>query len=663
MLDHAYLIPLLPLAASVLILFFGRWLPLEGAFIGIAVAAWGLVHAGFILGAVYLHPVDVLVHEGITGRYFEMARDWFTVGNFRMELGVMIDGMAAMMLVVVTLVSFLVQVYSLGYQHGKPRFGRYYAYLSFFTAAMLILVVSNNLLQFFIGWELMGVSSYLLIGFEFERPAAAYASRKAFITTRVGDLGFYAGLLLLFTALGTANFGIISAEHVRAIGPGLATAIALLLFCGAAGKSAQLPLHVWLPDAMEGPTPVSALIHAATMVAAGVFLLGRFSYIFELSPIAQSVVAWTGGLTALGAALSAITATDIKKVLAYSTISQLGYMVLAMGVGDHQAGMFHLTTHAFFKALLFLGAGSVIHSVHTNEMPLMGGLGKKMPVTFITMSCAWLAIIGFPYISSGFYSKEAILAAVYEKHQYVLFAIAGFTAFLTTFYMTRLMILTFIGTPRDAHRFQHAHESGPTMTLPLSLLAVLSIVSGFLLHYIWPFAKLVPKAAEVVAEASTDAASEPGHLVVLGVSLAALALGLIGAYAVYVLGSPNPKRLAERFPRIYTALGTRYFDAFYLKLVDVLCFKPAAFLAAFDYEVVDQFFVDGVGTIGRFFSRVKSWIDDHIVDGVLVNGFGWVALKVGAGLRSVQTGVVQNYLLAAALGVFALILWAVGAFG
>jgi NADH:ubiquinone oxidoreductase subunit 5 (subunit L)/multisubunit Na+/H+ antiporter MnhA subunit len=271
------------------------------------------------------------------------------------------------------------------------------------------------------------------------------------------------------------NFGIIGNEYLSNISPALATVIALLLFAGAVGKSAQVPLHVWLPDAMEGPTPVSALIHAATMVAAGVFLLARFHFLFALSPTAQTIVAWTGGITALGAALSALTATDIKKVLAYSTISQLGFMVLAMGVGDPQAGMFHLTTHAFFKALLFLGAGSVIHAVHTNEMPLMGGLAKKLPITAITMFCAWLAIIGFPYVGAGFYSKEAILAAIYESHHPALFAVAGFTAFLTTFYMTRLMLLTFWGTPRDGDRFGHAHESGPTMAIPL---------------WFWPFSLL-----------------------------------------------------------------------------------------------------------------------------------------------------------------------------
>ncbi|MBK8871381.1 MAG: NADH-quinone oxidoreductase subunit L [Elusimicrobia bacterium] len=654
MLDYAYLIPLLPLAASVLILFFGKKLPLGGAWIGILAAGWGVVQSFGILANVYLRP-DLLPFEGVSGRFFERTWDWFTIGPVRVETGVMIDGMAAMMLVVVTVVSFLVQVYSLGYQHGKPRFSRYYAYLSFFTSAMLLLVVANNLLQFFMGWELMGLSSYLLIGFEFERPAAAYASRKAFITTRIGDVGFYLGLLLLFTSLGTLNFGLIGNEY-KSLTPALATVISLLLFAGAVGKSAQVPLHVWLPDAMEGPTPVSALIHAATMVAAGVFLLARFHFLFALSPFALTLVAWTGGITALGAALSALTATDIKKVLAYSTISQLGFMVMSMGVGDPQSGMFHLTTHAFFKALLFLGAGSVIHAVHTNEMPLMGGLAKKLPITAIAMFCAWLAIIGFPYVGSGFYSKEAILGAVLAAHHPALFAVAAFAAFLTTFYMTRLMILTFWGTPRDGERFGHAHESGPAMAIPLAILAVFSIGAGFLLHFVFPFDKWV------VINALHHGAHD-GHGVVLGVSLVALAAGLSLAVAMYVFKKPDPVWVAGRFPALYQLVTVRYFDKAYLYLSDVLCFKPARILAEFDYNFLDQFVVDGVGAVGQWLGRVHKWVDDVIVDGVCVNGWGWLADRLGSGVRAVQSGFVQNYLLAAALGVGVLLLWIAGVLG
>jgi len=664
MLEHAYLIPLLPLAASLLILFFGKRLPLEGAFLGILAAGWGLIQSIAILVSIYVHP-ELLTNAGASGPFFEMSWDWFSVGFTRLEVGVLIDGMSAMMLAVVTLVSLLVQIYSVGYQHGKERFGRFFAYLSFFTAAMLILVVSNNLFQFFMGWELMGLCSYLLIGFEFERPAAAYAGRKAFITTRIGDLGFYLGLLLLFTTTGSLNFNIIGSEHLGTLAP-VATLIALLLLCGTIGKSAQVPLHVWLPDAMEGPTPVSALIHAATMVAAGVFLLARFHFVFALSEMALTVTAWVGGITALGAALSALTATDIKKVLAYSTISQLGFMVLGMGVGDPTAGLFHLTTHAYFKALLFLGAGSVIHAVHTNEMPLMGGLAKKLVFTSITMGVAWLAIIGFPF-TSGFYSKEAILGAVYNRHQYVLFGIAAFSAFLTTFYMTRMMILTFYGTPRDAHRFGHAHESGPSMTIPLMVLAVPSAFLGLLFHShglsFDKWVQLTGKAAEHTAHAAEAAAGHGGHYIVLGASLAAVSLGLVLSIAMYVFKTPDPARLAAALPGVYRLLNDRFFDPFYVKISEIFCFLPARFLSAFDYIVIDQGAVDGVGRLGGMLSRVHRWWDDVVVDGVFVNGLGWAAQKLGAGVRALQSGAAQAYLLATAVGVFALVLWAVGVFG
>lgn len=669
MLESAYLIPLLPLAASLLILFFGKRLPLEGAFLGILAAGWGFAHSLGILATIYIHP-DLLTNTGVSGPFFELSWDWFITGFTRLEVGVLIDGMSAMMLVVVTLVSLLVQLYSVGYQHGKERFGRFFAYVSFFTAAMLILVVSNNLFQFFIGWELMGLCSYLLIGFEFERPAAAYAGRKAFLTTRVGDLGFYLGLLLIFTATGSLNFNIISGEHLKILAP-IATTVALLLLCGTIGKSAQAPLHVWLPDAMEGPTPVSALIHAATMVAAGVFLLARFHFVFALSEIALTVTAWVGGITALGAALSALTATDIKKVLAYSTISQLGFMVLAMGVGDPTAGLFHLTTHAYFKALLFLGAGSVIHAVHTNEMPLMGGLAKKMVITAITMFVAWLAIIGFPG-TSGFYSKEAVLAAIYDKHQLVLFAMAGTTAFLTTFYMTRMMILTFVGTPRDAHRFGHAHESGPTMTIPLIVLAIPSALLGLVFHTnAFSFDRWVQltgssDAARLVAEhvaVAGEAGAHGGHGVVLATSLAAVSLGIVLAVAMYIFKTPDPARVAAAFPRVHGILTNRFFDPAYLWLAEWTIFKPARFLSAFDYNVIDQGLVDGVGRWGNRLSRLHRWWDDVVVDGVFVNGFGWAAQRLGAAVRSVQSGAAQSYLLATALGVLTLVLWAVGVFG
>jgi NADH-quinone oxidoreductase subunit L len=652
MLEHVHLIALFPLAAAFLILFFGRRLPQEGAFLGIAAIGLGLIHSIALLGGIFSGSV-VLPDAGPAGACFQRSWEWFRSGPFTFELGVLVDGMSVLLLFVVTLVSTLVQVYSLSYQRGKPRLGRYYAYLSLFTSAMLMLVLANNFLQFFIGWELMGVSSYLLIGFEFEREAAAYAGRKAFITTRIGDVGFYLGLLLLFTQLKTYNF-----VELHKLAPtlalGTATAAALLLFCGSVGKSAQVPLHVWLPDAMEGPTPVSALIHAATMVAAGVYLVARFFFVFALSPTALQVVAWTGGATALIAALSALTASDIKKVLAYSTISQLGYMMMAMGAGNPQAGMFHLTTHAFFKALLFLGAGSVIHAVHTNEMGKMGGLSKKMPSTAVTFALATGAIIGVPFLS-GFYSKEEILGALLTSGHGGLFVVAVLTAFLTTFYMCRLYILTFLGTPRDPQRFGHAHESPSLITIPLWALGALSVVGGFVLAKGLPIHHLIP-GPEAVENAHV-------HHLVLGSSLTALAGGIALAYSMYVRGVPDPGKLALKFPGVYAFLNRRYADEFYLHLVEWFGWKPGRVLAALDYHVLDQGLVDGVGRVGRVLAVAGRWLDDVVVDGVLVNGTGVVSQFVGAQVRRLQNGSVQRYLLALAFGLSVLALWALQALG
>jgi NADH-quinone oxidoreductase subunit L len=653
MLENAYLIPLLPFCAAVVILFFGRWLPLQGAWLGIAAALYGLAHSVGLASGIYTGAL-VLPQEGFGGRFFESSVSWFSTGLFRVEAGLLIDGMSAMMLVVVTLVSFLVQVYSLGYQHGKPRFGRYYAYLSMFTAAMLLFVVANNFFQAFVGWELVGVCSYLLIGFEFERPAAAYAGRKAFITTRVGDLGLYVGLLLLLSSVGTFNFSILEKEHVQAglISPGLACAISLLLFCGAIGKSAQLPLHVWLPDAMEGPTPVSALIHAATMVAAGVFLVARVHFLFAVSETALTVVAWVGGLTALVAALNALVANDIKRVLAFSTVSQLGYMMLSMGVNDPHAGMFHLTTHAFFKALMFLGAGSVIHAVHTNDIWRMGGLSKKMPITFVTFLCGTLAIIGFPMFA-GFFSKEAILAAVLAQHNMPLFAIAGFTALLTAFYMCRMFFLTFLGDPRDPHLFAHAHEGGASMTLPLSVLAILAVASGFFFTFVWPFHHWVP----------APPGEHHGAGLALGVSLASLVIGAGLAWSMYRRKQPDPAALAREWPRVHAFLHARIADEIYLKGIERFIYAPARAMSRFDYDVLDQAVVDGFAWASNKVSRFKRWFDDVILDGLLVNGAGYAVQTFGAGVRLLQTGFAQFYLLVIAFGLSLLILWAVRAFG
>jgi len=639
MVEHAYLIALLPLASALIIFFFGDWLPKKGSWLGILAIAASLVMS-----------IDLFMRwqDGSLKLGTEMTWAWFSAGIYPLEWGVLLDGPALVMLLVVCTVSFLVQIYSLGYMHDSPRFKRFYAYLSFFTFSMLILVLANNYLQFFVGWEVMGMCSYLLISFEFERDAAAAAGNKAFLTTKLGDLGFYAGLLATFFAVGTFNFGQIQAHlHDGTVSPHMAFIIAMLFFCGAVGKSAQVPLYVWLPDAMEGPTPVSALIHAATMVAAGVFLVARTYGFFMLAPMGLEVVAWVGGITAVFAATMAVTASDIKKVLAYSTISQLGYMMLGLGVAGYTAGLFHLTTHAAFKALLFLGAGSVIHAAHTNDMWKMGSLAKQMFTTGMTFFIGSLALAGI-YPFAGFFSKDMILTSAYQSHHYVLFGMGCFTAFLTAFYMMRACALTFMGEARERDRFAHAHESPWSMTIPLIILAILSVVVGKLLLmggtlqqlFFWPGVPEVEESHLVTALAS-------------GSAIAGIALG----WLIYLGRLVNPATLAETFRPVYVLLSNKwYVDEIY----GVLFIRPTQQLsqamAWFDDNVIDRIGVDGTGWVADKLSILQSWLDDHVVDEG-VDGTGWTINALGALARRAQTGFVQNYLLVIALGFVALIFW------
>ncbi|HVE14830.1 MAG TPA: NADH-quinone oxidoreductase subunit L, partial [Elusimicrobiota bacterium] len=564
-----------------------------------------------------------------------------------------IDGPAVIMLFVVTLVSFLVQVYSLSYMHGEARFKRYYAFLSFFTASMLGLVVSSNLLVLFGCWELVGVASYQLIGFWFEKPGPAYASKKAFMTTKLGDMGLYIGLLLLFAYAGTFDLNMLK-DRV-AMGPEylpaqVAATIGVLFLFGAAGKSAQVPLFIWLPDAMEGPTPVSALIHAATMVAAGIYLVARTYFIYAAGPASLEVVAWTGLITAMLAASMALTATDIKRVLAFSTVSQLGYMMLGLGVGGYTSGLFHLTTHAFFKALLFLGAGSVIHAVHSNDMREMGGLSKKMPATFLTMTIGTMAISGFPFLS-GWYSKEAILHDVY-LHSPLMWLLAIATAALTSFYMFRLLFMTFLGKSRDHHKWDHAHESPLTMTAPLWILAVLSIVSGGVLEHNELFASLVHFGKE--GAAAEGHAGAPGWLGFAAFS--AFAVGLAGAYQLYSSGDLTAATALRRgCGPVAELLEARYgFDKFFLVLVD-LSDRIAAALYWFDANIVDAIFVDGWALVADAFSMIGNFFDNVVVDSA-VDGVGSATRGAGWALRKLARGQVQEYLLYVALSVSLLFL-------
>ncbi len=499
MIRYAYIIPFLPLLSFFINIAVGKRLPRKGDWLCLGTIAIGLAMS---IGIFY----EVFRAYDPNFRY-HVVFPWLTVGDRALfNAGILIDNVTAVMLLVVTIVSTLVHLFSIGYMHGDPRYSRYFAYLSIFSFSMLGLVLAESFLFIYIFWELVGLSSYLLIGFWFEKKSASDAGKKAFIVNRVGDFGFLIGILIIYATCGVLGYD----EVFLAIGEGklsgtLLTLAGIAVFCGAIGKSAQFPLHVWLPDAMEGPTPVSALIHAATMVAAGVYLVGRVYPMF--TPDAFLFIAYFGLITLFITATIALAQNDIKKVLAYSTCSQLGYMIMGLGVGGYTAGLAHLTTHAAFKACLFLGSGSVIHAVHSQDIQEMGGLRKKMPITFVTFLIATLAISGVPGFS-GFYSKDMILGAALEfgmksanPLHMIFFIGALFTAGLTAFYMFRLVILTFFGAPKDHHKFDHAHESPPNMWVPLVILAGLS----FSFWYSGWFGTLVQKPKSVANLAGISA--------------------------------------------------------------------------------------------------------------------------------------------------------------
>jgi NADH-quinone oxidoreductase subunit L len=644
MLENVYLVPLIPLAAAFIILLLApedRHSPMP--FVSLLATGWCLIQSLFILGG---------VAAGSIALPYQMDWRWFSFGAsvagkpflYDMPIGVLIDGPAALMLVVVCLVSFLVQVYSLGYMHGDARLKRYYAYLSFFTASMLGLVVSSNLLVTFCCWELVGFSSYILIGFWFEKKDPPAAGKKAFITTKLGDLGFYLALLLIFAQVGSFQLSQIQQFVERGYMPAWAcTAIGLGLLCGAAGKSAQFPLLIWLPDAMEGPTPVSALIHAATMVAAGIYLVAKTYFIYAASPLAMSVAAWTGALTALLAAAMALACYDIKRVLAFSTVSQLGFMMCALGCWGYTAGLFHLTTHAAFKSLLFLCAGSVIHAVHTNDMRQMGGLSKKMPLTFAATFVGTLAIAGFPFFS-GWFSKDMILERVYELDPH-LFAILALTAALTAFYMVRLLMLTFLGQERDLERYLHARESPLSMTVPLVALAALSAAGGAALEYRHFIRNLV--SFEVPAAVASGLRHAPAGL---GWTMSAVSVCSMLA-AVWLYGGRDFRvadDLKRRLAPVFALLERRcYLDDIFLGLVG-LGDRLARLAFWIDSQVIDRILVDGWGLAANVAAQLGHLFDALFVDR-MVDGTGGLSVTVGGALRwLVRRGMVQEYLLWAA---------------
>ncbi len=552
--------------------------------------------------------------------------------SLQIHIGILLDSLSIMMLVVITTVSLMVHIYSLGYMKGEKGFQRYYAFLSLFTFSMLGLVVATNIFQMYIFWELVGVSSYLLIGFYYERPSAVAASKKAFIVTRFADLGFLIGILMLSFSTGTFDFDALTSPTGPVIsqpsgslfmGLSVTTWAMLFIFMGGAGKSAMFPLHIWLPDAMEGPTPVSALIHAATMVVAGVYLVARLFPIYAMSaPEALEVISYIGSFTSLFAAVIACTQLDIKRVLAYSTLSQIGYMMVALGVSGYggeaglgyMASLFHLFTHAFFKALLFLGAGSVIHAVHSNLMTDMGGLRKYMPVTHITFLVACLTIAGLPPLS-GFFSKDEILVAAFE-HNKIIFAVQWLVAGITAFYMFRLYFNIFWNRTPEYH---HApHESPATMTLPLSFLAVASVFAGLV-----PFHELVT---------SDGKSFETSFHMLVALPSVAVALAGIGiAYIMYFKQNERPAKLAASISGIYTAA----FHKFYIDEIYIFITK---------------------GIIFQFISRPVAWFDRHIVDGTM-NLIGNTTVAASVVIRRIQSGKVQLYIWFFASGVLLLTLY------
>jgi len=671
-LGNVWVIPALPLVSWLIITFFNRRLGARAAYVGTTA----------VLGSLALAVAAFAALLARGGTPVSTSLSWLAVGERRLTMGLTVDNLAAVMLLVVTVVSSAVHIYSIGYMHGDRRYQRFFGTLSLFTAAMLTLVLADNFLLLLVAWEIMGLCSYLLIGHWFEEDWPRMASMKAFMTTRVGDVAMMIGIWLLFARTGT--FNIAAVTHAAANGlipPAVTTIAALLLFGGAVGKSAQFPLHVWLPDAMAGPTPVSALIHAATMVAAGVYLVGRSYGIFLSSSTALLTVAAVGGFTALFAATIATVMTDMKKVLAYSTISQLGYMMLGLGVGGFFAGLFHLMTHAFFKALLFLTAGSVSHAAGTLEIHRMGGLGRKMKTTFWTFAAGTLALAGIPPLA-GFWSKDEILTETLRSGHAVLFWMGIATAFLTAYYMTRLTCLVFLGKPRDKHLYEHAHESPQVMTGPLVALGVLAVVAGlpgspFLggwLGKFLDFGRTLPgmvalgpaagagSAAEgavaAAAHAAEGAAGAAGPSA-LPIALGAALLGIVVGYAVYGLGLVNRARLIGALRPLYTLVKNKYFiDEFYSAVLVRPAVRLAELCGLIDSKVVDGA-VNAVGAGTAELAASAGEFDLVVIDGA-VNGVANGTVAAGRQLRRAHTGNVQSYMVALYAGAavsLAVLLW------
>jgi NADH-quinone oxidoreductase subunit L len=656
MLDNVWLIPLFPLIGFLINGLFGKKIKNEAVIGAIGTA---MIFCSFLVSCGILKDLIALDPEH---RVFEKVMfPWIHAGNFKADMAFLVDPLSAVMIMVVTGVGSLIHLYSIGYMHGEEGFYRFFAYLNLFCMSMLLLVLGANMLVMFIGWEGVGLCSYLLIGYYFEKKSAGDAAKKAFVMNRVGDFGFLLGLFILYWWFGsnhniwTVNFvEIKAASHLLPYG-GVVTLATLCFFVGATGKSAQIPLYTWLPDAMEGPTPVSALIHAATMVTAGVYMIGRMSFVFIKAPETMMVVAVVGALTAIFAATIGTAQNDIKRVLAYSTVSQLGFMFLAMGVGAFGAGIFHLMTHAFFKACLFLGSGSVIHAMHhalhhghlhddPQDMRNMGGLRKAMPITFVTFFVSTIAIAGIPPLS-GFFSKDEILWQAFSNPfhgnvNFYLWLTGAVAACFTAFYMFRLVFMTFFGECRINPKVKdHLHESPLVITIPLMVLAFLAAVGGFigvpkLLGGLNHFEHWLDPVFELAGEYSKQYAHmhEHSHAMewtLMGGSVAIAAVGISIAIAMYMVFKTWPEKFTSAFPGLHKVVYNKWY-------VD---------------ELYDFLFVNPCKSFGNL---LWKGFDVVIVDGV-VNGTAKLVMAFSAGLKGLQSGYIHNYALGMAVGVVAII--------
>jgi NADH-quinone oxidoreductase subunit L len=630
------LLPLLPLVGFLLCGLLGK--KLGKTFV--SVCGVGSVAATTVFAYARLIPYVARVLRGDAAPAVERYGSWIRAGNVAVDFALRLDPLSALMLSFVTFVGLLIHIYSVGYMHEDDGYGRYFSYLNLFMFSMLTLVLGANFLILFVGWEGVGLCSYLLIAFDYLKESAARAGRKAFVTNRVGDFGFLIGLFLILGVFGTLEFDRLIPAVTAAPGhyAPACTAIALCLFVGACGKSAQLPLSVWLPDAMAGPTPVSALIHAATMVTAGVYVVARANVFFRLSPVAMAVVALVGGATALFAAIIGTAQTDIKKVLAYSTISQLGYMFLACGVGAFVAGMFHVLTHSFFKALLFLGTGSVIHAMGgEQDMQRMGGLRKRLPITYFTFLMGTLAIVGIP-IWAGFFSKDEILGAVFARNP-GLWAIGFVAAGLTSFYMFRLLYRTFFGSFRGTEEEKdHLHEAPASMTVPLVILAVLSTVGGLvgLPAFLGERVNLFHRFLDPIVP-SMPAGVGPGEIsrgLEIGLVIASVAIAVAGWLVARICYSGEragsiPERFVRAFPGVHRVVENKFYVD---ELYDVVLYRPFRALARFLWKAVDVLVIDGSINAGSFLVELSGDL-----------------------LRFFTTGNVRNYALTFLLGIVALL--------